>query len=631
MGSRWESRSSVGRTRLSTLWLAGVAAARERGLRVLSARPAEAEQGLAHAALGDLLGDSVVEVLPELSAPRRRALQVALLLEAGDDEPADPRALAVAVHSVLVALAELGPIVIAVDDVQWLDSASAEAVSFALRRLDREPVKVLLARRGEQISTLERALPGETERLPVASLSLGAIHELVRDRLGRTFPRTTMLRLHEVSGGNPFYALELARALDAAAASLDPAAPFPVPDSLEHLVGERLRTLAAETRAALLVVAVIGAPAPDLVEAAGIAVETLQPAVAAEVLEHADGELRFVHPLLASGVIAAATEAERRAAHRLAATAVDEPVARARHVAAGLEAPHDGIAAELEKAAELARSRGAPSVAAELVEAAARSTPRDREDDRRRRLDRAARDHLAAGLAERGFVLARELLADASPGPARAEALALLGDLESAAGEIRTAVEYLREALCESRGRPELELRIHERIAQNTRISEGLAVAEKHAREAVRLGEQLGDNAFAARTLAALTFVRFNRGEPDSFTLAQRAIELAGRSGDASAIDDATSAWGHCLLWSGRIDEARHVLEAKLRAAAVRDEPAVADALWYLALVEERAGHLSLAREHAERSRELKFQYSGHVVDEPATHYARARGCLPGR
>ena len=120
----------------------------------------------------------------------------------------------------------------------------------------------------------------------------------------------------------------------------------------------------------MLVVAVLGAPSLEHVGAAGIAVELLAPAVAEHVLELADGEARFVHPLLASGVIAEATDAERRSAHQLAASAVDEPVARARHLAASLEEPDVATAILVEEAAALARSRGAPAVAAELSEAA---------------------------------------------------------------------------------------------------------------------------------------------------------------------------------------------------------------------------------------------------------------------
>ena len=603
----------------STIWLAGLEAARERSLRVLVARPAEAEQGLAHAALGDLLGPCADEVLPELPPPRRRALEAALLLDGdGDGATADPRALAVAVHSALVALAERDPVVVAIDDVQWLDPSSADALSFALRRLEREPVRVLVARRGDEVSTLELALHGDVEHLRVGALSLGAIQSLVRDRLGRSFPRPTMLRLHEVSGGNPFYALELARALDAAAAPLDPAAPLPVPDTLERLVGERLRGLPDETRAALLVVAVVGAPRMELIEAAGIAARTLEPAVVAQVLDLANGEVRFVHPLLASAVIAGATDAERRTAHRLVAAVSHEPVIRARHLAAALEEPDAETARLLEDAAELARARGAPAVAAELGEAAGRLTPPDQDDDRRRRVVWAAKDHLAAGSAERGFVLSRELLEQAGPGRPRAEALALLGDLESRAGAMPTAVEHLREALRESDGAPELELPIHELLAHSLRVTEGLSVAEEHAREGVRLGEQLGDDGLTARALAALAIVRYNQGEPESFALGQRAVDLARRSGDVSAIGEAALALGHCLYWSGRIDDARHVLGTELPAVVERSEPAAASFLWYLALVEERGGRLALAREHADRSREITLQYGGpELEDDP--------------
>jgi DNA-binding CsgD family transcriptional regulator len=522
------------------------------------------------------------------------------------------------VHSVLVALAERDPLVLAIDDVQWLDRSSADALSFALRRLEREPVRVLLARRGDRVSTLELALPGAVERLSVGPLSLGAIQGLVRDRLGRSFPRPTMLRLHEVSGGNPFYALELARALDATAAPLDPAAPLPVPDTLERLVGERLRGLPDETRAALLVVAVIGSPTMELVEAAGISLETLDPAVAAEVLEHANGKIRFAHPLLASGVIVGATEAERRGAHRLVATVSHEPVIRARHLAAAVEQPDVETAGLLEDAAGLARARGAPAVAAELGEAAGRSTPPDREDDRRRRVVRAAKDHLAAGSAERGFVLAGELLGHASRGRPRAEALALLGDLEGRAGAMSAAVEHLREALRESDGDPELELAIHELLAHGTRITEGLTVAEAHAREAVRLGDQLGDDGLTARALAALAIVRYNQGEPQSFALGRRAVDLARRSRDAGAIAEAASALGHCFYWSGRIDDARHLLGPELHSVVERDEPAAANLLWYLALVEGRGGRLALSREYADRSREIMLQYGGpELEDDP--------------
>jgi len=126
-----EGQAGIGK---STLWLAGVEAARRRGFRVLSSRPAEVELGVAHVGLGDLLEEAMGDVLSELTAPRRRALETALLVRDEADEQVDFRTLAVAVRSVLHLLAERQPILVAIDDIQWLDASSTNALSFALRR-----------------------------------------------------------------------------------------------------------------------------------------------------------------------------------------------------------------------------------------------------------------------------------------------------------------------------------------------------------------------------------------------------------------------------------------------------------------------------------------------------------------
>jgi predicted ATPase len=142
-------------------------------------------------------------VLPLLTGPRRRALEAALLVEEAPDDPVDHRALAVAVRDVLAALSAREPVLVAVDDVQWLDSSSESALSFALRRVDGMDVRFLLARRLDaetDASELESA--GPTEHVRVGPLSVGAVHQLLSDRLGRTFPRQTLVRIHERSGGN---------------------------------------------------------------------------------------------------------------------------------------------------------------------------------------------------------------------------------------------------------------------------------------------------------------------------------------------------------------------------------------------------------------------------------------------
>ena len=139
-----EGEAGIGK---SALWLAGVEEAEAAGLCVLRARPAEAEQPLAHAGLGDLLEGVLEDVGSVLSTPRRRALQVVLLRERASGEPVDDRALAVAVRDVLEALCDRRPVLIAVDDVQWFDRSSSGALAFALRRLSANGLLLLLTRR----------------------------------------------------------------------------------------------------------------------------------------------------------------------------------------------------------------------------------------------------------------------------------------------------------------------------------------------------------------------------------------------------------------------------------------------------------------------------------------------------
>ena len=293
-----EGEAGIGK---STLWEAGVRNARAQGLTVLSSRPAEADRHLGHVALVDLLEGVLDDVLPALLTPRRRALQVALLREEASGDPVDRRTLAVAVRDVLQLLSERGAVLIAIDDVQWVDPSSSHALAFALRRLDASPVSLLLARRlaeGAQPSELEQAFGvGRVEHLPVGPLSVGALHRFLRDRVNRPFARQTLLRIHERSGGNPFFALELARVLDA---DVDPLQPLPVPETLEELVRTRIDELPAATRNALALASALGTPSETVLRRAGVATEELEPAFVARVIEREQGTIRFTHPLLAS-------------------------------------------------------------------------------------------------------------------------------------------------------------------------------------------------------------------------------------------------------------------------------------------------------------------------------------------
>ena len=165
-------------------------------------------------------------------------------------------------------------------------------------------------------------------------LSVGALHRFLRDRVGSPFARQTLLRIHEASGGNPFFALELARALGA---DVDPLQPLPVPETLEELVGARLAGLPAATREALKLASALGAPSSSLLERAGIAPDALDAAVDANVIEREDGSIRFTHPLLSSVLYQGLSGDERRNLHGSLAAIVEDPLLRARHLALATE------------------------------------------------------------------------------------------------------------------------------------------------------------------------------------------------------------------------------------------------------------------------------------------------------
>ena len=207
-----EGDAGIGKT---LLWQEGVRAARESGIRVLSARAAQAETRIAFATVGDLFMPTLDEALPQLVPVQRRALEIALLLREPDGSPPEVRVLGLALVSVVRALAREGPLLLALDDAQWVDASSGEILRFMLRRLDGEQAGVLATVRGRPVAApleLDRAF-ASFERLQAGPLSVGAIHRVLWERLSLNLPRPTLTRVHATAGGNPFYALELGRAL----------------------------------------------------------------------------------------------------------------------------------------------------------------------------------------------------------------------------------------------------------------------------------------------------------------------------------------------------------------------------------------------------------------------------------
>src|SRR5919106_1941135 len=210
-----EGEAGAGKT---TLWTASTELAEEQGVRVLRAQPAEPETNLSFSGIGDLLEPVLEPALEHLPAPQRRALARALLLEADEGPAPDPHVIGVAVLGSMRALAEELPLLVAIDDVQWLDTASSSAVTYAARRLRAEPIGLLLARRVPLTSSLSSVFERPAGRVRATTLEVGpmdlrGLHQVVQQHLGVVLPRPLLAEIHEASGGNPFFALEIARAL----------------------------------------------------------------------------------------------------------------------------------------------------------------------------------------------------------------------------------------------------------------------------------------------------------------------------------------------------------------------------------------------------------------------------------
>jgi len=605
----------------STLWLEGADLARGRGIRVLSTRPAEAERALVHVGLGDLLESVLDEVLPGLVAPRRRALGVAMLREDAAGARVDHRAVALAVRDVLLQLAQGGPVVVAVDDVQWLDASSSAALAFALRRLPASPVLVLLARRspdGPQARTLEHALPpAQVRRLSVGPLSVGALHQLLVDRLGTSFARQTSIRIREQSAGNPFSAIELASGL---ATNLGPLDPYPVPKTLDELLGARLAGLPDETREALGLLAGLGTLSMSLLPRLGIAASVLDPAVAAQVIEWIDGTIRFTHPLLASVLYRDLGERRLRVHERIARVA-DDPLVRARHLALSRENPDNEVAAVLDLAMGLAVDRGAVAASAELAELALRMTPPNESEARCRRTLAAARAHQVAGEWTRARAMATDLLAQTEIGSWRAEALMLLAELS-----VDNDAELLREALREATS-PGLKARIHCRLAWATRFAAG----RSHVAAALELADRLDDAGLRQRVGAVAAVLDWFAGTaPAPSDLAAITQHLPSSVGGERLVKEATQAVVNTLAPASTRGQARALLEGECADSLDRDEPRTARAQWGLAWVEFWAGRWELAAEYADRAFEISTQYGEEVPQDhlPIAVIAVHRGRL---
>jgi DNA-binding CsgD family transcriptional regulator len=588
--------AGIGKT---TLWHAGIASAKDRRYRVVTARPTEVETGLAFASLGDLLTPLLDGPPPDLPGPQREALDAALLRVSAISPP-QPLGVSLGALHVLRAAADAAPVLLAIDDVPWLDEASARVLDFSMRRLETDRVGFLLARRA---ATQDEPLPSWLATLPadrmmrrdVPALSVDETDALLRAHLRLNLPRPVLTRLHAISGGTPFYALELGRDLQRRGGRPTPES-LAVPRSLEGLVGARVAALDPAADDVALYAAALAQPTVRVLEAA-LGTERflagLEGAVAAGVLESTGDGVRFTHPLLAAAAYSRASPSRRRDVHERLAGFATAPEERARHLARTAVGPERSIAAALDEGAAAAARRGAPEVAASLAEEAVRLTPSDAVDDGRRRRIAESEYLFSAGDAKRADAILTLVATELSPGPLLGHVLArralfalMFADLDAADALFRRAMPMAAEDL-------RLRIAIHSGLAGIGYLSwRGWRRARLDMFRALRLAQELGDRGVEFQALGHMASWLSSLGRPWRHLL-ERADALGVPIEGVPLLEHPDLQFSRILSYHGDAAEGRRRVQRLIEhARSSGDWTTISRLLAVLAEIEFDAGDL---------------------------------------
>ena len=523
----------------------------------------ESDADLPFASLAELLRPAE-RAIGELPGPQARTLRRALGLEQGEDI-VDALAVGVATLGVLAAQAMRQPVLVVIDDLQWVDEPSRATISFVARRLSRLHIAVLCAaREGELPEPAGRDLP----RLELSGLRARDAGELLASSSRVPLDRAVRRRLLEFSGGNPLALVELPTALsDAQLSGQDPLGePIPVNGGIERAFGARVARLPERTRRALLLAAAAGSDAGDSIAAAsrrvGLDADDLEPAELDGLVTVAAGNVTFRHPLVRSVVYHGESVDVTQAAHALLADVEQDPDRRAWHRASAAVAPDEAVAAELDAAAGRALARGAPASAANAFDAAARLSTDG--EARGKRLANAARAaHRAGDVASAGryAIAARQVASDPIT---LADLLLVESDLRMREGDLegahRALTEHAERLVDIDRRRAATmlllasKLRIYRLEAQVTvdEVERALAMLPAGEHELVHLAALSMSRTVAGRD-----------GARDSALAAAAAAERAPH-GHAHTVG---IAWP--LIWLEEYDIAREVTD---RATAIQRE-----------------------------------------------------------
>jgi DNA-binding CsgD family transcriptional regulator len=589
-----EGEAGIGKT---TIVLEAIRQAREARYRVLQVRPAEAEADLSHAALTDLVGGAFDDVSGALPAPQRQALEVVLLRREARS-PADPRTTASALLTAVTILSGRAPVVMAIDDAQWLDPASRRALEFVARRLPPR-VGIVVAHRpiagpGRPLDLVRALAPEAVRHLVLGPLSLAALHQLIQSRVRLKLSRPLLVRIAEASDGNPFYALEIAGALARGPGLPAPDEPLPVPRALHDLRSDRVDRLSATARMAASAAAALSRPTAEILETAFASEFDVEAALleleSAGLVTAEHDRLRFSHPLLASALYGSLTVARRRELHRRLAEAAADPEEQARHLARAQRAPDKDAAARIAAAAALAMRRGAPEAASELYASACRLTPDEQSEDLARRMLGGAEALYLAGDFDAARSRATRALASGRAASVRARALLLLGSLASYTESIAARIGYQERALDEAGD--DLALRVETLLG----LPIDPAGAAQRADEAIEILGQRNDASLLARALIRKFIAEAVLGHGSLTQLLDEALALERGSG--GPISEYPLIWFH---WVDDLEATRarfHQLDQRYRDHG--DVAGTAELVEFLAMAEFRAGNWAAAEQALE-------------------------------
>ena len=598
----------------STVLRAAIEAATGEVTTIVS-QPTLAERHLPYAAIGDLL--ATIHDFSALDAPSRRTLERVLLRSDDvlhDNTAIDARVVGTACSAVWAALATERPLMIVVDDIQWLDVASGTALAFSVRRLPPRNVFVLCARRAG-----EPSVDFAGERLDLDVLNDEAITALVA---GTTSINTPLLRrVTATAAGNPLYALELAREVERRSRNVDDG--LAIPTALAALIDERLASIyrrdvdhesgddaSHDGRGALLRAALAARPEVTLMRRLG-ALDAIATAERERLVSTSTGRVVFAHPLFAAAILDAATPIETRAAHRQLAEAVESDEERVRHLGLAAESDDLELAVQLHRTAHSVASRGAFDHAAELALLALRRTPTSAAERADHAIS-AAQLSFQRGDAERAIELLVQLDFDAIDQASNVRGHILWATLEFGVGSSIVARQLGLKGLQAARTDQE-RAEAHTILA---RVSyEHFPTALEHAEQALALVEGLVaagtvvEPIVMANAISAVVGNRFIAGFGLDRELFGRAIELE-KGATISASDTAFASMAALLKVADELDDAREMLTSLL--SSTEDEGSIPYALSHLPQLELWTGNWDGAEDVASRHLEAAIRTGQH-------------------